>query len=112
MNVRPGSSTVVIEDGGSRYEVRASSPDELRTFAAAEERRAIRLNDRRLAEKALKYRRAADIWERDRATAATTKKAQTSSRRADTQRKKDEFTAAYGSGAERTQARKRLGWDG
>ncbi len=111
MKVSPGAGTVRIEDNGGHYEVRAGSPAELRGVASQMESRALRRNDRREMERAVRYRRAADIWEAQQAEEAQRKRAGTKAKRASTQRRKDEFTGAYGSGAEQARARKRLGWE-
>lgn len=58
---RPGGIDVV--DGARRGSYGFTSPAQAREAARREEQKAVRLNDRRAAERALYYRRIADAWE-------------------------------------------------
>lgn len=109
MNVYPGSGYVRIERAGSTYNVKATTPNELRKRANEEEVRAVRRDDASAMKRALIYRQAADIWEQERAEEEQRKRRSTAAKRAATQREKDTFTARYGTGAEKERANRRLG---
>lgn len=96
---------------GDRYNTNARSPQELRAIAADNERRARRRtgdDQARALRRAQEFYADADKWEAEQAAEALRKSAHRKAALGSTQRRKDEFTAQYGTGAERDAARKRL----
>lgn len=94
-----------------QYSVSANSPDDLRKIGREYVARAV-LRGPDYERRGQIYLAEADVWERQLLDDAERTAANRKARAVATRRRKDEFTATYGSGAQRDRARARIGWVG